>query len=303
MGPKDPHKLNDKNEATQGDDLIVGINENQAITNIIIGHLGQNKPKCYFQPNIPSEIMVKAKQEYSEFLKRDQEILFIYDDSRKLFQYSPGFVFTRKGFGFKKWGYGFPLYIKYNKLNPDHITTRFGRMKIHGRVVRTGKISNKKVSLALRDIIIFKSKIKDKKIEKREIPKDFKTIDTKSRSKAIHVLFKEALPTMPSITKKEIRKICGEHLNYEVDFGDRHKIDSETKIKSIIGQNMETVSHLLYSGQQVLEFQVSIQKDLKFACLSIVVGDASGAPGYMLGARLWKTSDQVFVLGWEGFRF
>jgi len=131
----------------------------------------------------------------------------------------------------------------------------------------------------------------------------FKRVHTKSSSKALKVLFDEALPCLPTVTTDEICRICSNHIKYDIDSGNRHVAGSEDYIKSIIKPNLETVSQLLYPGQKVIGFQVNIIEELKFSLLSIVVGDEQGSPGYMFGARLWRTLDQVFVLGWEDFQF
>jgi hypothetical protein len=130
---------------------------------------------------------------------------------------------------------------------------------------------------------------------------DFERFDTKSSSKALEVLFDEALPCLPVVTTDDIVGICSKWLKYDVNFGNRHGMGFEDQIRSIINRNLETVP--LNTGQQVIGFQIMVQEELKFSALSIVVGNAHGSPGYMFGARLWRTSDQVFVLGWEDFQF
>jgi len=132
---------------------------------------------------------------------------------------------------------------------------------------------------------------------------DFKRVDTKSSSKALMVLFDEALPCLPIVTTDDIGRICSEYIEYDVNFGNRHGLESEDQIRSIINRNLETVSQLLYPGQKVIGFQVFVQEELKFSALSVVVGDEHGSPAYMFGARVWRTADRLFVLGWEDFQF
>ena len=131
---------------------------------------------------------------------------------------------------------------------------------------------------------------------------DFERFETKSHSEAVDVLFERALPCLPVVTTEDIHRICGQTLNYEAKYGQRHLMGSADRLRPIVTRNLERVPKQLSSGQQVIAFQVVVQPALHFAALSIVVGDPQGSPGYMFGARFWRATDQVFVLGWEGFQ-
>lgn len=130
----------------------------------------------------------------------------------------------------------------------------------------------------------------------------FERFDTKSHSEAVVALFAQALPCLPVVTTEDIRRICAETLKYQVEHGHRHVMGSADDLRPIITRNLEGAEGQLYPGQRIIGFQVSIQSELQFAALSIVVGDAQGSPGYMFGARFWRTTDQIFLLGWEGFQ-
>ena len=136
---------------------------------------------------------------------------------------------------------------------------------------------------------------------KGSAPIAFERFDTKSHSEAVEVLFGQALPCLPAVTTAEVDRICSQTLTYEIERGQRHVVGSADQLRPIVARNLEKAPEQLYPGQQIIGFQVSIQSQLKFAALSIVVGDAQGSPGYMYGARFWKTTEQIFLLGWEGF--
>ncbi|MGH9939414.1 MAG: hypothetical protein ACREAM_24500, partial [Blastocatellia bacterium] len=130
----------------------------------------------------------------------------------------------------------------------------------------------------------------------------FKQFDTKTYSEAVDVLFSRAVPSLPVVTTEDIHRICSQSLGYDVENGRRHITGSANHLRLIITRNLDGVPTQLSSGQRIAGFQVNVQSELHFATLSIIVGDAQGSPGYMFGARLWRTKDQLFVLGWEGFR-
>jgi HEAT repeat protein len=129
----------------------------------------------------------------------------------------------------------------------------------------------------------------------------FERFDTKSALEAIDTLFDQAVPVLPTLTPEEIQRICREHLKYDLRSGQRHVDGSADHLKPILKWNLEKAPDQLYSGQRIIGFQVSIQADLKFAALTIFVGDAQGSPSYAFGARLWKSPDRFVVQGWEGF--
>jgi len=154
MEDKDLIKTKNGNITSQGADIIDSKIEDQSIISILNHHLGEVGPNCFIQPNIPKEKINGVKKVYAKFVKEDQEILFLYEQPRKIFRDFKSFIFTRKGFGFTIGGFGFPFCIKYNKLNPDHITSRFGKLKVHGRVVRTGKVNDKNPKTTLARVYI-----------------------------------------------------------------------------------------------------------------------------------------------------
>lgn len=130
----------------------------------------------------------------------------------------------------------------------------------------------------------------------------FERFDTKSHLEAVDGLFSRAVPSLPVVTTEDIRRICGQYLKYDLENGRRHVAGSADHLRPIVVRNLERVSSQLSAGQRIIGFQVFVQSELQFAMLNIFVGDAQGTPGYAFGARFWRTTDQVFVLGWEGFQ-
>lgn len=130
----------------------------------------------------------------------------------------------------------------------------------------------------------------------------FQGVDTKSPTEAVEVLFAQAVPSIPVISMEDILRVCSGDLNYDVRGGQRHVVGTADLLRPIVAWNIDAVPQQLYSGQHVIGYQVTVQLQLQFAALSIVVGDAQGSPGYMFGARVWRTTDQLFVQGWEGFQ-
>ncbi|HUF54545.1 MAG TPA: HEAT repeat domain-containing protein [Dehalococcoidia bacterium] len=130
----------------------------------------------------------------------------------------------------------------------------------------------------------------------------FERVDTQSPSEALEVLFSQAVPSLPVISMEDISRICRNDLTYDVMGGQRHVAGTADHLRPIVVWNLDAAPRQLNSGQRVIGYQVTVQPQLQFAALSIVVGDAQGSPGYMFGARVWRTADQLFVQGWEGFR-
>ncbi|MCI0529954.1 MAG: hypothetical protein L0Y56_21125 [Nitrospira sp.] len=130
----------------------------------------------------------------------------------------------------------------------------------------------------------------------------FERFDTKSHLEAVDVLFSRAVPSLPVVTTEDIRRICGQYLKYDLENGRRHVAGTEDHLRPFVVRNLERVPSQLSAGQRIIGFQVFVQSELQFAMLNVFVGDAQGTPGYAFGARFWRTTDQVFVLGWEGFQ-
>jgi len=129
----------------------------------------------------------------------------------------------------------------------------------------------------------------------------FERVDTKSPSEAVELLFSQAMPALPVMSMEDISRICRNDLKYDVPSGRRHVVGTADHLRPIIVWNLDKAPGQLHSGQRVVGYQVMFQPQLQFAALTLFIGDASGTPGYAFGARVWRTAEELFVQGWEGF--
>ena len=130
----------------------------------------------------------------------------------------------------------------------------------------------------------------------------FERVDTKSPSEAVEVLFSQAIPSLPVISMEDISRICKNDLKYDLRSGQRHVAGAAEHLRPLIVWNLEKAPGQLYSGQRIVGYQVALQPQFQFAALTLFIGDASGTPGYAFGARVWRTAQELFVQGWEGFQ-